>query len=194
MVTSIVIERLQVVFFISWIEDIKITWLEFPVQFSAISQSFTASRHKTPLGSNWKKRTENYCLDFSISCLKCNAFLRVLTKIKNVKFSCADWSGKTFLSLVQTLHLSSHRPFTGASGTTEAPTLSTTECIECGAEQGKCSPGTQDPWHLSNQYCSGLQHYLDQVTVPFCDYFTLLYKTGRVILIFFLGMNNTAKL
>lgn len=41
------------------------------------------------------------------------------------------------------------------------------ESIECGDKQNKCSLETQDPWNLSNQYCSGLQHYLDQVIEPF---------------------------
>lgn len=40
-------------FVVVFLHVINSTWLESPVQVSGISQSFTASRHTTPLRSYW---------------------------------------------------------------------------------------------------------------------------------------------
>lgn len=68
-------------------------------------------------------------------------FLTVLSKIKNGKHPCADWSGKTFLSVVCMLHHSSHL-LVQVVPLSEAPPP---KGIDCGVEQEKSLLGHRTP-------------------------------------------------
>lgn len=136
-----------------------------------------------------KKSTENQCLGFSLSYLKCNASLEFSLKLKKgnihrlaevgrLSFPCCVCCTMQAIFWCKWYHSLRHPlPRAGIVGQSRS---------RLSWDRG--------PLGVSNPILQWLTALSDQVPVPFCDYFTLLYRMEGVILISSLGMQNTAEL